>query len=248
MRTMITSSSRKAFSTILGTLIFIAILFSAVMPMYLTMNQADIILENAKLEKMRAEADGSSESMNICAYPESTNSTQIYLSVENTGQVGVSFIRVWVGENSYDISDSLAVGGKCVIGPYTLQPVEGTSYSTSLITGRGNKFTSYAGSLQYQDGGWVTPTLGIIVNIINDMGMFKIYYTDGTTEILSYESQGVDKGDVSHIITIDQPGSYQVTVKVKTGGSYVSLPGSPVDVAITWPGGSPIVNIIVLNR
>ncbi|HUV53840.1 MAG TPA: hypothetical protein VMW03_01400 [Candidatus Krumholzibacteriaceae bacterium] len=37
-------------SSILGTLIFVGILFTAVIPMYLTMNQADVILEQEKHE------------------------------------------------------------------------------------------------------------------------------------------------------------------------------------------------------
>jgi len=49
MRFMSTTFRRKAISTILGTLIFISILFTAVIPMFLTMNQADVMLEQKTL-------------------------------------------------------------------------------------------------------------------------------------------------------------------------------------------------------
>ena len=47
---------------------------------------------------------------------------------------------------------------------------------------------------------------------------------------------------------MDVPSNYWVEVLKKVGGDYDHLPGSPVSVVIQWPGGTPVINVIVDGR
>jgi len=51
------SSKRKAVSTILGVLIFIGVMFSAIVPMQLTMKQADIHAQKILNEESRKDEE-----------------------------------------------------------------------------------------------------------------------------------------------------------------------------------------------
>ena len=248
MRFMSTTFRRKAISTILGTLIFISILFTAVIPMFLTMNQADVMLEQAKITAENLDVARAGESLMVVAFPSQIDSQELTIKVDNTGEYETRILRIWIGNSYYETDTSLTIGETQLLGPFNVNPHSGQSYQILAVTERGNRFPCSIGSLQYENGQWVTPTLGIYINIMNFIGKFKILYTNAThTDVLSYETKGIDVGNVVHIISVSYPGTYYVTVKVKQGGSWINLPGSPITVVLQWPNGSPIVNVFVEN-
>ncbi len=248
MHFMNTISDRRAISTILGTLIFVSILFTAIVPMFLVMNQADVMLEQSKIGAGQLDETRLGEFLLVFAFPSQMDSQNLTLKIDNTGEYGARVIRVWIGNVYYDTDVSLTIGESQLLGPFNVEPTNGASYQILAVTERGNRFPSTVGSLQFENGQWITPTLGIYVSILNVMGKFRILYTNAThTDVLSYETHGIDVGDVTHIISVNNPDTYYVNIEVRQGGEWVELPGSPVTAVLQWPNGSPIINVIVEN-
>ena len=81
MRTVRILSTRKGISTILGTLIFVGILFSSVVPMLLVMNQADTLYEQKKFEQEREDDRRDMEELQMYVYPISKHATQMNFTV-----------------------------------------------------------------------------------------------------------------------------------------------------------------------
>ena len=77
-----TTYHRKGVSTILGTLIFIGILFSAVIPMMLTMKQADIIMEQEKLELQRIDDENPEKLLTSMHTPKGKTNYQCWRRVD----------------------------------------------------------------------------------------------------------------------------------------------------------------------
>jgi len=243
---------RRGVSTILGTLIFIGILFTAVIPMFLVMKQADNIYTRNVHEMEIQDQDRASEAVEAYAYPLNDTSSQLNVRVSNTGVVPVNIVRVWINDVNYSASTSVASQDTEVIGPFTVTLQNGTSYLPTVTTERGNSFASSSGTLHFTDGYWFTPSLGIHILVLNWVGKYKVYvHNDTWNQYLTnttYETQGIDFGDIECSQLVDVEGEYWVKVVKKVGANWVDLPSSPVPVVIVWPGGSPVINVIVDGR
>jgi len=240
-------------STIMGTLIFVGILLTSVVPMYLTMKQADNVYAQNKLEVTRVDDERGREDLWVFAFPDDVEDDQIYVNVINKGSVTTEVVRVWIYDYNFTvIGSSLAASEEAQLGPYTVTLEPNSSCFVSVTTSRGNVFGSISGDLYYTDGTWYTPSLGIVVNIGNDQGKYRIHVetSPGGVHVTGndpdYESSATDWGDVTKWFEIDAAGTYQIEVwKKKTGSTWVELPSMPVTVTITWPGGNPIVFVYV---
>lgn len=151
--------SRRGTSTILGTLIFIAIMFTAVIPMQLVMHQADIIFEKKKLEVSREDEGRDLEFIEVYPVPSLTD-PEINITLINTGEVSSTIHRLWVNNTFYPCSFTVPALGSITIGPYPAPTVEGAVYEIKVTTDRGNVFFSEVGTIMYIGGQWVSETLG----------------------------------------------------------------------------------------
>ena len=241
---------RRGVSTILGTIIFIGILFTSVIPMMLVMKQADTIYTQRVNEMESRDDERSSEILVVNAFPVNDTSTQLKIEVENIGVVSVKIIRVWINDVDYSETAITKTGDTTDIGPYDVTLENDTSYSIKVITERGNSFASACGVLYYTDGYWFTPSIGIHVLVLNWFGKYQIRIYNGSwTSPDPYATQGVDIGDINWTeVNMTDAGNYWVEVKKKVGGSYQNVPSTPVPVSIVWPGGSPVINVIVDAR
>jgi len=165
---------KKGMSSILGTLIFVGILFTAVIPMYLTMNQADIIFEKEKHEIARLDEDKDREDMSFYCYPDLSDDLMVV--VQNNSPMGAKVVRVWINNTIHDTSTELdAMEGGVEIGPYDVPLDEGATYNFRITTERGNVFDSSSGDLEYSGGQWVVESK--LINVIISSGgiVFKVY-------------------------------------------------------------------------
>jgi archaellum component FlaF (FlaF/FlaG flagellin family) len=255
---------RRGISTILGTLIFIGVLFTAVIPMFLVMKQADNIYIQNVHEMEISDQDRAREAIEANVYPDDINSNDIYVEVTNTGVVPVDIVRVWVNDEvKYSTLTPVASQNTTVIGPITIQDPSG-SYIVTLTTKKGNSFAATSETLSYDNsdpdnGYWYTPSLGIHIIVTNVAGKYKIWVHNSTWnmngEILAYETanNALDHGEIECTQLIDAlpngiSHSYTVVVKKKAGNDYINVQGTPVSVVIKWPGGSPVINVIVDGR
>jgi len=233
-------------STILGTLIFIGILFSAVVPMQLVMQQADTIKLQRIEEIKRFDNECQTEGISVVAYPVSLTSNQMNVRISNKGSILVKIVRVWIQDAYYTVDEFLNLGETKVLGPFTVTLVEGASYPVTVTTERGRIFAADMISLIYSNGQWYTPSLGINVYIANEKGKYYIKVNNATWSAI-YQTQGMDQGDLMKYFEVDSPGVYTVTCR-KNGSTGPLLPGTPVNVEITWPSGPPIIYVYTSGK
>jgi hypothetical protein len=227
-------------TSILGTLLFIGIIFTSIIPMQLVMLQIDT-MESQILQELEATDDEKElESLSLISYPTTQDSDKLKIRVQNLGNIAITLSKLWIKDTSYDLNDSVDIGQIKVLGPFTVSLEENTSYPVTVITERGNVFGSDAGNMIFSSLGiWFTPSLGINVYIANDKGKYYIQVSNSTWSD-DYLTEGQDFGDVIVLFDVETLGTYNVVCK-KNSSTGPNLPGTPVDVTISWPDGSPIV-------
>jgi len=165
---------KRGISSILGTLIFVGILFTAVIPMYLTMNQANIILEQEKHEIASLDEEKEREDLSFYSYPDTSD--DLVVVVQNNSPMGAKVVRVWINDDPNTVSTVLnPMEGGVEIGPYNVTLEEGATYNLRITTERGNVYDSSSGDLEYSGGGWVVETKLINVVISSSGIVFKVY-------------------------------------------------------------------------
>lgn len=161
-------------SSILGTLIFVGILFTAVIPMYLVMNQADIIFEQEKHEIACLDEEKEREDVSFYVYPDTSD--DLLVVVQNSSPMGAKVVRVWINDDPYPESTELdPMEGGVPLGPYDVPLVEGATYNFRITTERGNVYESGSEDLEYIDGEWFVETKLINVVISSSGVVFKVY-------------------------------------------------------------------------
>jgi len=161
---------RRGVSTMIGVLIFIGILFSAVVPMQLVMNQADQIYARKHKETLILDEERSAENVRVVAYPNSSNSSELNLKIENRGNVPVKIVRAWFNDVYQNAATVIQSMDKTNLGPFPVTPQNDTYYKIFVTTERGNIYRSITGSIYYADDTWYTPSLSITVYILNEQG------------------------------------------------------------------------------
>jgi archaellum component FlaF (FlaF/FlaG flagellin family) len=219
---------KRGVATILGTLIFISVLFSAIIPLQLVMQQAD----KAKLQEIEAaeqvDEDGNMEDLTVLYYPKNQSSNQIYVRVKNSGDIGLHMERLWIKDTKYALDKQLDLNNETTLGPYTIDLEENTTYAVKIITERGQIFSADMISLTYSDGTWYTPTLGINVYIANDQGKYYVRVWNSTWSDL-WQSAGIDHDDIQVYFEVDTPGYYNVEAR-KNNSNGDHIIGSPTTV------------------
>ena len=148
-------SCRRGTSTILGTIIFVGIMFTAVIPMFLVMNQADTLYEVRKFEVGRLDEEHAME--NIFFYLETsidpeTEEPIITLVCYNRCEIAVNIIHIWINGELREVDylipptgqDSLVL--RDFVNPQTPDPV---SFSIMIVTDKGNIFLPPFGNPEY---------------------------------------------------------------------------------------------------
>lgn len=241
---MLFNRKNKGVSTILGTLIFIGIIFTSVVPMMLVMKQADTIYEKKKHEMDVIDDESVREELVVYTYD--GGGTSIMVQVENRGDVPVNIVRVWTNNEYHDASEMISANSEVDLGPFTVPGVtENSVVDTKVVTERGNAFYSISGNLYYSGGGWSTTSYGICVIVHNPMGgKFQVFFYNGThwEDPPFYESHAKEWVDVVTSTSVSTPSvDYRIDVKEQVGSNWVSLPGSPIDTPIEYPNGPPFL-------
>lgn len=238
---------RKGTASLFGTLIFIGILFSAVIPMYLVMNQADTIFEQRKHEATILDEDRSRESLCVYTYPrDGLTSNYITVRVKNECGLSVKAIRVWINDAPQTVSVTLNPLEEVEIGQYDVNPQEGEIYDFRVTTERGNVYESSSGILSYTSNGWDVENQLINVLISSSGVVFKIYvYWDDESppeswpEIPGSPAQVWKIGGSAFksfdVTNFDLPKDFRVVVKKGSNIIHEEI------VSMTWPNGPSVM-------
>jgi archaellum component FlaF (FlaF/FlaG flagellin family) len=224
---------RKGMSVILATLIFIGILFSAIVPMSMVMNQADTIYEQELKERKTLDDEKADENIMVFAYPPDMLEEKLTISIRNMGGLESKIVRVWINDHYHEEDEMITATNPNIAITYDVDGSEET-FSVKAVTERGNIILSSSGNLYYDfsTGVWITPSRAICVNILNQQGKYKIWINEKDGPLISYyESQGTEFEDITEAFLVPEPIQYTVLVEKHSGG-WVTVPGTPVDVPL----------------
>ncbi len=230
------TSCRKGTSTILGTLIFVGIIFTAFIPMMLVMRQADTLYDLRKHELGILDYDRGSEDIYIYIYPDGeVTTTSLKVTAQNKGELATRIVRLWINDDSYELNvDLQPMGTVQELGIYPLTPIDDESFFITVTTDRGS-ITGFDTQMIWIDAlsGWTTGEVFSVNVLINSLpgNEFKVevwgpngFYVDGQTE----------KFDPKFFL-VPETGAY--TVKIYRGSNLLYTK----DLTILWPDGSPVV-------
>jgi len=217
--------SKDGISTVLGMLIFIGILFTCVIPLFLYVNQVNSYYDQAVIEMEHIDEDKQREMIDVYAYPFNTTSKAIYVYVKNQCPFSVEVIRIWVNDHCYNYTLKVPGLGWNVTEAIDLTgilPVQGNiTIDTKVTTRRGNIISSLVNPLYYSAAaGWSSSgTLSINVVINRDhqgTDTFNINVTKiGTGEVICNEDIRLIGNTKSYIkkVGLPQEGAYIAIVK-----------------------------------
>lgn len=241
-----TYDKRKGVSSILGTIIFIGIVFSTIVPMTLVMKQADNLYERTIHEVKMADLEKATEELMVYAYGVA-GSTELSVYVINRGANEVTLVRVWLNDDFTEISQVIAPKVRVTLGPYDISETE-SPLRLKVTTKNGNVFRNSLGSVYYSEvNGWYTPSYAINVMIMNTAGQYQIIIEDELdNEVGYYQSSGTDHIDIQETFLVEStPATYDVVVKTRVGGGWQFLLGPDFTVQVPPLNGNPIVFVVV---
>lgn len=233
---------RRGVSTIMGTLIFIGILFTSVIPMMLVMKQADTIYVQKVKEVEVKDDERVKEDLVVYIYP--GEETEIKVRVKNQGTLPVKIVRVWINDEYNSTSESIPTGTQKDLGPFNVTDIpEGDTVNVKVVTERGNIFYSVSSNLYFTGDGWSTTAVGICCIIHNpNGGEYQVWLWNGTLWFNKiYESKEKEWEDVvaSTPVSVYPNLDYKIEVLKRKGVNWKNLPGSPIPTPIEYPGNGP---------
>jgi len=240
----------RGMASILGTIIFIGILFSAIIPMTLVMKQADNVYTINIHEREAADEDRADEALLVYAWPNEPDNGLLNINLRNTGIIEVEVIRIWVKDKPYNMSRTV---NPSKTDQFTLSDLPTTpgEYEVRVLTSRGNVFQQSDNSLYYTNGVWSTPDFGITVYITNNQGRYQIQ-VDCLEESCPYYQEW-ETGFTEHIDVIktfyvdSYLHTYRVKVYKRFGSVWTNIIEGDgyIDVTFNWPIDPPLEYVYV---
>jgi hypothetical protein len=228
---------KKGVSTILGTLIFIGILFTSVIPMMLVMNQADTIFEQKKLEMQRLDEEHAREQVDVYVYPTGeASSGNLTVMVENRCEMNIKIVRIWINDTIHSKEYIIQSMSEQVLDSFDVSPPEdkNSTYDIRVTTERGNVFEAGSGPITYDGWNWVVEDLMINVLISSPGIIFKIYIA-GPNNYTNYAQVWKIGGSAFKAFIIPEKGDYTVTIK--KGSKIIH----EEEVNMNWPDGPSVI-------
>lgn len=219
---------RKGISSILGTLVFIGIMFSAVLPMFMMMRQADVYYEQEKMYTNQLDEERVLEDVEVYLAP---TDDDYVLTLVNMGEVPVRIIRVWENEHSTDVNELLPTQTSSDLAAidFSHAPVENDNFEIRVTTERGNTFLNENGILTYGDGEWDMEKFFLKLNFAGFFVQIKV--TDVQEGIVLYDKwETIGIGQQIEVPAAGADYFYHVYVRKLFGGTM-----HDANVAINWP-------------
>jgi len=236
------SCLRRGTSTVFGVMIFIGILFTAVIPMLLVMNQAETLYEIRKVEVGRLDEEHVMEDISFYLEPTVVSDEPILtLNIINRGELAVRIKSVWINDTLRDDFD-------CIIPPISdmdlvfdslivPDPEKSVIYHVMAVTDRGNIFSPTCGIPKYDpvDKSWTMGDYVIEVTMEKPTHSLHIIVENTVTEDILCDEDFPPWWN-SYPITVPEPGTYYVTVYKFYGQTpEVILAEQEVDLSLTHP-------------
>ena len=235
---------KRGVSTIMGTIIFIGIMFTSVIPMLLVMKQADNRYTQKIHEMEYRDRDRADEELHIYAFPDENDDLKV--SVENKGVQPVTIKRVWINNTYISLNKTIAPSDDTILGPFDVPTTTNGTFDVKTVSSVANIFASMTGPIYFDTvGGFLTPELGIQVHISTFwFGRYRVRVKNSTWNT-GWIEYGWVFGDFIETFNVSKTGNYEVSAQEKKWfGGWQDLDDSPVVTSITYPYGPPIVTVV----
>jgi hypothetical protein len=243
---------RKGISTILGALFFISIMFSAIVPMQLVMQQADNIRERKIHDSNNLDLLRKNEQIEVYPIPHLTLDL-LNVSIINLSEYPVHFERVWVNDTSYTVDVTANSLETVTIGDLPLSPLEGGVYEVRIITERGNVFVSEIGAISYSGGEWISETFGFRFIFPSRPGKgargndwlneVRVSISQGGEYVYSNYTMYWAISASEGFFELDASGAYDIDVYIWCRNPNRWDQIYDVQHSITYPDGDPIIEL-----
>ncbi len=211
--THIMHSKRKGVSTILGTLIFIGILFTAVIPMQLVMHQADTIFEQSKLEAQRRDEERARENVVVYVFPTGDAAPDnLTVRIDNRCEMVVKIVRIWINNTIHTFDIVVQSMSEVDLASFEVNPHNGSSFDVRVTTERGNVYEASTGPITHDGWNWEVTDKFINVLISSSGVVFKVYVT-GPNGYDEYAQVWKIGGTAFKAFNVVDNGEYIVVVK-----------------------------------
>lgn len=239
---------RRGISTVFGMIIFISILFTAVVPMYINMNQADTVYAQKEAEVKRLDEQRSRENLLVYSYPTGIDRPhELTVEVFNNGAEEVSIVRIWFNEKYRSLERTLKPFENVILGSFDVNPTDPGTIDVSCTSDRGNVFVNQGGSLYFRGGFWDIDAL--LVNVLVSYNQNAIIdYTLYMKSLATGDWIPIENAKIQHkggesikpfdVTAYGSPNTFRCVV---TKGSTIILDGT---VEMHWPSGSNVVWIL----
>jgi len=246
----------------------IGILFTAVIPMFLMMNQADVLLEQKKLTIKRVDDEKSNEQAEVWVYPTDVDSPEsVTVLVKNTCGMPIHLIRAWFNETIFPLDTMVQPMSNVILPPFTVKAHVGNYYDICVSTERGNIYESKTGPLYYNIDGWVIESFGItvIIPFREDWMVNKhwssnfevtIWKVEGTDQVLVYPPTEIIRAISAseRFLPLREAGQYRILVQVWVN-QYTGHPAhwhtiwdkTDETSLISWPDGSSLITVPIVT-
>ncbi|GAI75949.1 unnamed protein product [marine sediment metagenome] len=201
-------SFRRGTSTVLGTLIFIGIIFTAVIPMFLVMRQADTLHEMRKYELAQLDEEKAFENLYVYAHANESFPTDLTVEVENKGDLSAKVVSLWVNDEFFELNQLISpMSGMKDLGSFNVSRVLDLEYVVMVTTDRGKIFV-FDIPLTWTIYGWKSPIVSIEVLIehLHGSGEFKIEITGPENRTAMAQKNEL------RCFTFTSPGTYTVEI------------------------------------
>lgn len=225
------SDSRSGISTVLGTLIFVGILFTSVIPLFLYVNRVNSYYEVEVMEMRQFNQEREMERLEVYAYPVGENPTELYVFVKSKCALDqMKVVRVWVNDSLYNETNLTNL--PLVLSGVSEGTIQGINISYGyfdvwVTTNRGNVFASFTNTLHVNASGeWEPGTYNFGIHIfITQAGKYNVTVTNDSG--FWHHLDGIQAAPTAYrVIAVPEPGMYDVNVTKGTTvyhfDSYVS--------------------------
>jgi len=210
--------SRSGISTILGTLIFVGILFTSAIPLFMYVNQVNSYYNKTVTELNRFDQQRGEEDLEVYAYPVFPNDTAtLNIFIRNRCTLTITIMRAWVNDTTPIPTGGLPLqlSGMSDVTIEGIQIPSVGDFDVWLVTTRGNVFASLTNTLQINGTSWSGGNPPYSINIVIDKKTgFRSYNVTARLGSRTYSTTGSSTG-YNLLLGLDigyDLGVYNVTV------------------------------------
>jgi len=210
----------RGIATVLGMLIFIGVLFTCVIPLFLYVNRVNSLYDQTVVEMSNFDECREMERIDVYAYPLEIQSDQLNVYIKNRSPFSVEVVRVWVNDEFFNASLKIPAMMDGLIESISVTlPSEGVkAFKMKVTTSRGNVFPSLTNPLYYTaDGGWSGSMAFTIQVVIETPMQGNVDFTVEVTGPNNFMYEGIvrkasQENSCFLMVGVPMEGLYNVTV------------------------------------